>query len=163
LDNWIITKVKNQIKKLNVFFYNSKLKRFKNTFKRCGENTFIQFPVRIEGANHIDVGNNVSINAFVHIWGQGNVTIGDDCLIASHVSINSVTHDTNAKLYRNSIVEKEVVIGNNVWIGSHAIILPGIKIGNNAIIGAGALVNKNVPSGAVVAGVPAKIIKYINE
>ena len=133
------------------------------TFKSCGENTFIQFPVRIEGANYIEIGNNVSINAFVHMWGHGKITIGDDCLIASHVSINSVTHDATAKLYRNSIIEKEVFIGNDVWIGSHAIILPGLTIGNNAIIGAGALVNKDVPAGAVVAGVPAKVIRYIND
>lgn len=56
--------------------------------------------------------------------------------------------------------KKEVVIGDDVWIGRRVIILPGIKIGNGVIIGAGAVVTKDVPDYAVVAGVPAKVIKY---
>src|SRR5882762_1500974 len=159
MDNWLVTKFKNQLIKLKKFLYRNKLKRFKKTFKHCGTNTFIQFPVRFEGAENISIGNNVSINAFVHIWGQGGINIGNDCLIASHVSINSVTHDPATLPYKNSIVTKEVNIGNNVWIGSHAVILPGIHIGDNAIIGAGAVVNKDVPANVTVAGVPAKIIK----
>ncbi|WP_066801867.1 CatB-related O-acetyltransferase [Moraxella oblonga] len=54
----------------------------------------------------------------------------------------------------------KTIIGNDVWIGRKAIIMPGIKVGNGAIIGAGAVVTKNVPDYAIVAGVPAKIIKY---
>jgi maltose O-acetyltransferase len=160
LANWIITKVINQLIKFNGFLFRNKLKRFKKTLKYCGEGTFIQFPVRFEGAEHIVLGSNVSVNAFVHMWGHGKINIGNDCLIASHVSINSVTHDTEAFLYRKSVIEKEVNIGNNVWIGSHAVILPGVTIGDNAIVGAGALVNKDVPAGAVVGGVPARIIRH---
>ena len=157
--NWVVTKIKNQVKKINHFFYRRKLENFKKMFKCCGENTFIQFPVRIEGIQHISLGNNVSINAFVHMWGHGKITIGDDCLIASHASINSVTHDSRAKLYRETVIENQVTIGNNVWIGSHAVILPGVTIGDNAIVGAGAVVTKDVPAGATVVGVPAKIMK----
>lgn len=54
----------------------------------------------------------------------------------------------------------QIVIGNDVWIGSHAIIMPGVEIGDGAIIAAGAVVTRNVPSYAVVGGVPATIIKY---
>ena len=132
---------------------------FLKKFKKCGEGVFIQFPVRIEGINHVSIGSNVSINAFVHIWGHGGVEIGNDTLIASHVAIVSVTHDSNAVLYRDSCIEKKVTIGKNVWIGSHAVILQGIEIGDNAIIGAGSVVNKNVEANTTVAGVPAKVIK----
>ena len=140
--------------------YSQKLSRFKRSLKYCGEGTYIQFPVRLEGPSHISIGKNVSINAFVHMWGHGQIIIGDNCLIASHVSINSVSHDPDAMLYRESIIEKKVIIGDNVWIGSHAVILPGVTIGDNAIIGASALVNKDVPANAIVAGVPAKILRY---
>jgi len=159
MDNWLVTKFKNQLIKLNQFLYSNKLKRFKKTFKYCGNDTFIQFPVRFEGPKNISIGNNVSINAFVHMWGHGTINIGDDCLIASHVSINSVTHNPEVLPYKSNIVTKEVNIGKNVWIGSHSVILPGVKIGDNAIIGAGAVVNKDVPANVTVAGVPAKIIK----
>ena len=158
--NWIITKVKNQVAKLNRFFERRKLRRFSKKFKSCGKGLYVRFPVCIEGQQHVVIGNNASINAFVHMWGHGGITIGNDCLIASHASINSVTHDTKAALYRDSVVERPVIIGNNVWIGTHAVVLPGISIGNNAVVGAGAVVTKDVPDNAVVAGVPAKIINF---
>jgi maltose O-acetyltransferase len=161
LANWIVTKIKNQVAKLNRLLERRKIKHFSKNFKSCGVGFYVRFPVCIEGQQHISIGNNASINAFVHMWGHGGITIGDDCLIASHASINSVTHDSIAALYRESVVERPVTIGNNVWIGSHAVILPGITIGNNAIIGAGAVVTKNVPDNAVAAGVPAKVMRYV--
>ena len=158
----IIEKVKNQLAKIKRAFERRRLNKFKSSLRHCGDGTSIQFPVRFEGPQYISLGNNVSINAFVHMWGHGGVFIGNDCLIASHVSITSVTHNSELGLYRNSVVEKAVNIGDNVWIGSHAVILPGITIGNNVIVGAGAVVTKDVPSNVVVVGVPAKITKTIN-
>ena len=162
LFKWIKFKTWNQILKIQALFYNQKLKKYKKQFKNCGSNVFIKFPVCIEGPEYISIGNNVSINAFVHMWGQGNIVIGNDCLIASHTSIVSVTHDTDAKLYRDSIIKGTVNIGNNVWIGTHATILTGVNIGDNSIIAAGAVVNKNVPANSVVGGVPAKLIRTKN-
>jgi acetyltransferase-like isoleucine patch superfamily enzyme len=159
LANWLTQKFKNQVTKLHLLLYRRKVARFKMTLKYCGSGTSIRFPVCFEGPGHITIGSNVSINAFVHMWGHGGIIIGNDCLIASHASINSVTHDTAALLYRETIIEKKVTIGNNVWIGSHAVILPGITIGDNAIIGAGAVVTKDIPANKVAAGVPAKIIR----
>lgn len=158
--NWIITKIKNQIAKLNRLLERKKIKRFSKNFKSCGADFYVKFPVCIEGQQHITIGNNVAIAAFVHMWGHGRITIGDNSLIASHVAITSVTHDVHATFYNESTIEKEINIGANVWIGTHATILPGITIGDGAIIGAGAVVTHDVPPNAVVAGVPAKIIRY---
>ena len=58
---------------------------------------------------------------------------------------------------------KNIHIGENVWIGSHATILPGVTIGDNAIIAAGSVVTKDIPANSIAAGVPAKIIKKIND
>ena len=91
--------------------------------------------------------------------GYGGGEIGENTLIASHVAITSVTHDKNAILYNQSSISNRIIIGKNVWIGAHAVILPGVTIGDNAIIGAGAIVNKNIKRGDIVAGVPAKSIK----
>ena len=121
----------------------------------CGEGVSIQQPVVINDAAHLRVGARVSINAFVHIWATGGVTIGDDTLIASHVAITSLTHDSRAALFSASKVEKPIVIGRNVWIGAHAVILPGVTIGDGAIVGAGAVVTRDVAPGTVVVGVPA--------
>ena len=64
--------------------------------------------------------------------------------------------------YADEKQKNDVIIGNDVWIGGRVIILPGVKVGNGAIIGAGAVVTKDVPEYAVVAGNPARILKYRN-
>jgi maltose O-acetyltransferase len=128
-------------------------------FASCGRNVSIQWPVVINGADKLSVADDVSINAFVHVWAQGGVTIGQSTLIASHVAITSLTHATDSEEYSKSLVSKPVEIGRNVWIGTHAVILPGVKIGDGAIVGAGAVVNRDVAAGDVVAGVPAASIR----
>jgi len=160
MGNWIATKFRNQLNKIEKKSDLRKLRQLKESFKSCGEAFYAEFPVSIKGPEHITIGNNVGISAFVHMWGHGKITIGNDCLIASHTSITSLTHDPESDLYRNDIIAKPVTIGNNVWIGTHAVVLPGVTIGDNAIVGAGAVVNKDVPANAKVAGVPAKIIGY---
>lgn len=125
----------------------------------CGKNVSFEFPLVIHGTENISLGDNVVINAFVHIWGNGGVEIGKNTMIASHVSITSLTHDKNVLPYNSLTISKSVKIGENVWIGSHSVILPGVTIGDNAIIGAGSLVNRSVNEGDIVAGIPAKTIK----
>jgi galactoside O-acetyltransferase len=107
----------------------------------------------------------VVINAFVHIWGSGGVELGDDTLVAAHCTITSQTHAADAlrrgKLYRDTNLTASVKIGSNVWIGSGAIILPGVTIGDDSIVAAGAVVRSDVPSGVLVAGVPARVVRSL--
>ena len=121
-----------------------------------GANFDIYRHVVIHNPQSVKVGDCVSIAEYVHIWGGGGVTIGDDVLIASHVVIASQTHDLAAPRYRDSSLKSPINIGSNTWIGSGAIILPGVTIGEGAVIGAGSVVTKDVPSHSVVAGVPAR-------
>ena len=76
------------------------------------------------------------------------------------VGIATINHSLNADK-RADMLPLPVKIGSRVWIGAHATILSGVTVGNNAVIAAGAVVTKDVPDNAVVAGVPAKIIKTI--
>ena len=91
----------------------------------------------------------------------GEITIGDYCQIANNVIIVSTNHNIDGGLYYNNVISYNVTIGNNVWIASGAIILPGVNIGDNSVVAAGAVVTRDVPDNVVVAGVPAKIIKKI--
>ena len=70
---FILKKIQNQFTKLNWYFEHKRMEKFKLDLKFCGEHVFIQQPVRLEGKKHISIGDNVSINAFVHMWGQGRI------------------------------------------------------------------------------------------
>ena len=123
----------------------------------CGRNVMIYPPVVFYGAEALDIGDNTSVAPFVHIWCGGRVVIGANCMIASHVAISSLTHDhRNARMWE-TMVAKPVHIGDGVWIGSHAVIMPGVTIGDGAVVGAGSVVTHDVPARTIVRGIPARV------
>ena len=117
-------------------------------------------PFYTDCGKNIHVGKNVFINAGCCFQDQGGIRIGDGVLIGHQVVLATLNHDL-APNNRQSMIPKPIVIGNNVWIGSHATILGGVTIGDNAVIAAGAVVTRDVPENTVAGGVPAKIIKKI--
>jgi acetyltransferase-like isoleucine patch superfamily enzyme len=141
------------------WLHDRRVAALRKTFAACGAGGSIDLPVIIRGGEHLRLGARVSINAFTHIWAQGGLAIGDDTLVASHVAITTLTHDKTAAAYRDSLLTRPITIGANVWIGAHAVILPGVLIGDRAIIGAGAVVTHDVPAGTTVAGVPARALR----
>jgi acetyltransferase-like isoleucine patch superfamily enzyme len=130
--------------------------RWKTRLAALGEDTVIYPSVVIHGPEQVQIGARCSIAEFVHMWGGGNITIGNDVLIASHTVITSLTHDKDAVCFRETTLRAPVVIGDNVWICAGAIILPGVTVGSGSIVGAGAVVTRDVPAGAMVVGAPAK-------
>ncbi|MDQ6476869.1 sugar O-acetyltransferase [Dyadobacter sp. LHD-138] len=106
----------------------------------------------------ITLGKNVFINHACSFLDMGGITIEDNVMIGPRVNLTSETHplDPNA---RETVIPKPIVIRRNAWIGAAATILPGVTIGENAIVAAGAVVSRDVPANAVVAGIPAKVIK----
>ena len=133
-------------------------RRLRRRLHACGRNVSLYHPLVFYGPEALDIGDNTSIAAFVHIWCGGRVTIGANCMIGSHVSISSLTHDYREAEMIKTMVAKPVVIEDGVWIGSHAAILPGVTLGRGAVIGAGAVVTRDVPAYAIVYGVPAKVM-----
>lgn len=132
---------------------------FRKSIICCGENPRIEWNVYI--SPRISVGNNVTISENVKI--RANTMIGNDVLIGPGVHIITVNHgldaiDTLIRLQEEK--ENTVQIGDDVWIGTNAIILPGVKIASHAIVAAGAIVTKDIPEYAIVGGNPAKILKY---
>ena len=117
-------------------------------------------PFYADYGKNIKIGKNVFINSGCCFQDQGGIEIGDGALIGQQVVIATINHSLNADK-RADMLPLPVKIGSRVWIGAHATILSGVTVGNNAVIAAGAVVTKDVPDNAVVAGVPAKIIKTI--
>ena len=90
------------------------------------------------------------------------ITIGDNVLLGPNVQLVTATHPLNP-VERASGLELAfpITIGNHVWIGAGAIVLPGVTIGDNVVVGAGSVVTKDVPDNQVVAGNPARMIRKV--
>ena len=131
-------------------------------FGVCGERFIINQPFRCDYGCNIYIGENFFANFNLTILDEAEVRFGDNVFIGPNVSIYTACHPLDAE-ERNTWVEwaEKVIIGNNVWIGGGATILPGVTIGDNVVIGAGSVVTKDVPSNVAVGGNPAKIIKRL--
>jgi len=113
------------------------------------------------GHGSIRFGADCSIGAFCYLDGNGGLRVGDGVRIGPHVCIYTANHifdDVKRPIVEQGLRFAEVTIGNDVWIGSQATILPGVEIGDGAVVAAGAVVTKDVPPYIVVAGVPARMI-----
>ena len=115
----------------------------------------------------LKLGKNCKIGDNVHFVASENVTVGDNCLMASNIFISDTNHGSNEDPSKTSPDERPltscpVAIGNNVWIGEGACVLPGAKIGDGCIIGAHSIVKGEIPSYTIVAGAPAKVVKKYN-
>lgn len=94
----------------------------------------------------------------------GPVTIGHHVNLAQGITVTALNHkfeNPDIRIDEQGVSTKPVVIGNDIWVGANAVILPGVTIGDHSVIAAGAIVTKDVPPHSLVAGVPAKVIKQI--
>ena len=101
----------------------------------------------------------------IHCTIIGPVCIGNHVNLAQGITVTALNHnfaDTNKRIDEQGISTQPVVIGDDVWIGANAVILPGVTVGSHSVVAAGAVVTKDVPENCVVGGVPAKIIKQLN-
>ena len=129
--------------------------------KPVGERFLIIPPFSTDCGLNLTIGNNVFINQGCHFMDLGGITIGDDVMIGPKVNLISAGHPLSPAERRSGIVAKPISIGNNVWIGAAATILPGVTIGDNAVIAAGAVVSRDVPADTLAAGVPARVLKQL--
>lgn len=128
------------------------------------EGAFINPPFYCDYGSHIEVGKNFFANYNCTIIDVAKVKIGDNCQMAPNVAIYTAGHPVHPAS-RNSAYEygKEIVIGDNVWIGGNTVICPGVTIGNNVVIGAGSVVTKDIPDWCIAVGNPCKVQRRITE
>lgn len=129
---------------------------------KSGKNVFIEPTFRCDYGCNILAGENFYANFDCIILDVATVTIGDNVKFGPRVCVYTAGHPTDAQT-RNALLEfgKPVNIGNNVWIGGSAVILPGVTIGDNTVIGAGAVVAKDIPANVVAVGNPCRVVREV--
>lgn len=128
---------------------------------RCGHGVVIGRGAAFENPEEIRIGDHSALG--INAWIQGPVEIGADVMMGANCEIyshNHVFHRIDVPMRKQGFSESRVSIGDDVWIGSRVIILPGVTIGRGAVIGAGSVVPRSIPEYAVAAGNPARVVKY---
>jgi lipopolysaccharide O-acetyltransferase len=128
--------------------------------------------LRLEVLNSVSkliLSKNIILNDYVHIGVAGTVSLGENCLVGSRVTIIDHDHGDYSdgencsepfeRPNNRKIVSKDIKIGNNVWLAEGVVILPGSTIGDGSVVGANSIIKGCYPENAVIAGVPAKVIK----
>ncbi|KAG9232016.1 maltose O-acetyltransferase [Amylocarpus encephaloides] len=127
-----------------------------------GEESWIEAPFYFDYGCNISFGDRFYANTNLVILDCGLVTIGDRVMFGPFVSIFAATHETEVQSRRHNIeFAREVVIGNDCWIGGSTVVLLGVTIGDGCTIGAGSVVTKSIPAHSVACGVPAKVVKKV--
>ena len=128
------------------------------------DGAFINPPFYCDYGKHIEVGKNFFANYNCTLIDVAKIKIGDNCQMAPNVAIYTAGHPVHP-VTRSSGYEygKEVVIGDNVWIGGNAVICPGVHIGHNVVIGAGSVVARDIPDWCIAAGNPCRVVRKITE
>jgi acetyltransferase-like isoleucine patch superfamily enzyme len=147
------------------FFFFNKFKSFylRILGAKIGKRVVYYPGVWIMPCKNLVLGDDVDLSSGVIITTGGGVQIGKRTWVGYRSQILSVNHSippVPKRFSESTDIKKKVVIGDDVWIGANCLILPGVSIGEGAVVAGGSVVTKDVPDFSVVAGVPARILRY---
>ena len=128
------------------------------TGKTVDESVAVFPPFYCEFGKNLTLGKDIFINIGCRFQDTGGITIGDGTLIGHGSTLTTLNHSIDPDR-RADMIPAPIVVGHNAWLGAGVTVLPGVTIGDGAIVGAGAVVTKDVPANAIVAGVPATLIR----
>jgi len=140
------------------------LLRARHLLLRCaaaGADVHLRMPVVIYHPESLRFGSSVAVGENVVLRAGGGLTIGNRVLIAAGAAIVTVGHPLEPPRW-GEVTAFPVVIGDDVWIGVNAVVLPGVTIGNGAVVAAGAVVTEDVPPFTLVGGVPARVLRNVD-
>ncbi len=137
----------------------------KEVFAECGENNYIEPPLHANwGGHHVHLGDWVYANFNLTLVDDGHIYIGSHTMIGPNVTIATANHPIEPGLRGRGLqYNKDVHIGENVWIGAGVVVVPGVTIGDNSVIGAGSIVTKDIPANVVAVGNPCRVLRQIGE
>ena len=142
--------------------YSAQYAHLKKMLGSIGERVWISKTFGCDCGKNIFIGDDFTCNFNLTILDIREVYIGNHVMIGPNTLITTVGHPLSPKARRGYMAKAAPVrIGNDVWIGGNVTILPGVTIGNNVVVAAGAVVTKDVPDNSLVGGVPARLIREI--
>ena len=137
----------------------------REVFASCGGGCQIELPFRANwGGHHVHFGDHVYANFNLTLVDDGNIFVGSGVLFGPNVTVATANHPIDPVLRSRGLqYNRDVHIGDNVWIGAGAVIVPGVRIGDNSVIGAGSVVTRDIPAATVAAGNPCRVLRAIGE
>lgn len=134
----------------------------KQLFGRTQKEFTVTTPFWCDYGYNIELGENFYVNHNCVILDCAKVTFGDNVFIGPNCCFSTAGHPLDAEI-RNQGLEYAypISVGNDVWFGAGVMVLPGVTIGDNVVIGAGSVVNRDIPSGVVAAGNPARVLRQL--
>ncbi|MET2718860.1 sugar O-acetyltransferase [Streptomyces harbinensis] len=127
-----------------------------------GEEAHVVPPLFVDYGSNITLGARTFVNFNLTALDVAAVSIGADCQIGPNVQLLTPTHPLEPEPRREKLeAARPITIGDNVWLGGGAIVLPGVSIGDNSVIGAGAVVTRDVPANVVAVGNPARVVREL--
>lgn len=136
----------------------------KNLLAEVGDNCYVEPPLHANWGKNTHFGNNVYANFNLTLVDDTDIFVGNNVMFGPNVTVATAGHPIDPEL-RLKVAQFNIPvhIGNNVWIGAGAIIMPGVNIGDNTVIGAGSIVTKDIPANVVAVGNPCRVMREINE
>ncbi|MFC5056588.1 acyltransferase [Saccharothrix xinjiangensis] len=137
----------------------SELASVQNEEFHLGHGCYVAAGAYLSGSLH--AGRDCTINPYAVV--RGHVRLGDAVRIGAHTSVlgfNHTTDDPDTEVFRQPLRSTGITIGDDVWIGSHVVVLDGVTVGDRSVVAAGAVVTRDVPAGAVVGGNPARVLRW---
>jgi maltose O-acetyltransferase len=127
-----------------------------------GDGVVVRPPFHCDYGSHISIGAGTFVNFGCAMLDVAEIRIGAHCQIATGVHVVTATHPVDPEPRRLGWESAEpITLGDNVWLGSGAVVCPGVTIGDDTVVGAGAVVTRDLPAGVVAAGVPARVLREI--
>ncbi|MGW3017824.1 sugar O-acetyltransferase [Streptomyces longwoodensis] len=127
-----------------------------------GEEAHVRPPLYVDYGSNLRIGARTFVNYNLTALDVADIVIGADCQIGPNVQLLTPTHPLEPGPRRDKLeAARPITIGDNVWLGGGAIVLPGVTIGHNSVIGAGSVVTKDVPPNVVAVGNPARPVRHL--
>lgn len=139
-------------------------KLLRELLAEVGENCYVEPPLHANWGCHTHFGNNVYANFNLTLVDDTDIYVGDSVMFGPNVTLTAAGHPVDPELRKRvAQFNLPIHIGNNVWIGAGAVVLPGVRIGDNSVIGAGSVVTRDIPSDVVAFGNPCRVYRAISE